>query len=127
MCIYQMMLASAAVCDHIASRKCRFSLNRYGIGARQHFCTGRGSPQRFIPSVKPVKKVDADSSTPRLEYYGGRLPGCQTMTRIPRILTDIRYLVDRQAEAEWTDRQLLKRFAHQGDDQAFSVLVRRHG
>ena len=49
------------------------------------------------------------------------------MTLMPRVLKDIRHLVELPAVRELTDRQLLHRFAHQGDEQAFALLVRRHG
>jgi RNA polymerase sigma factor (sigma-70 family) len=49
------------------------------------------------------------------------------MTLMPRVLKDIRHLVAPSDGSALTDRQLLERFAHQGDDRAFTLLVRRHG
>jgi len=49
------------------------------------------------------------------------------MTLMPRVFKDIRHLVDPPGASELTDRQLLERFANQGDDRAFALLVRRHG
>jgi RNA polymerase sigma factor (sigma-70 family) len=49
------------------------------------------------------------------------------MTLMPPVFKDIRHLVDPPGASELTDRQLLERFANQGDDRAFTLLVRRHG
>src|SRR5262245_53246309 len=41
--------------------------------------------------------------------------------------TTLLRLVEQHAGAEWTDRQLLERFAAARDEAAFAALVRRHG
>jgi RNA polymerase sigma factor (sigma-70 family) len=50
-----------------------------------------------------------------------------TATRLRPIVGYIQQLASRTVQAEATDRQLLERFARERDEEAFRVLVRRHG
>ncbi len=45
----------------------------------------------------------------------------------PLLLRHIRHLATGQSYGQWSDRQLLERFASQRDEAAFSALLRRHG
>jgi DNA-directed RNA polymerase specialized sigma24 family protein len=47
--------------------------------------------------------------------------------RLADVLRHLRRVLAPPATAEWTDRQLLERFASQRDEMAFASLVRRHG
>ncbi|MBY0524934.1 MAG: sigma-70 family RNA polymerase sigma factor [Gemmataceae bacterium] len=46
---------------------------------------------------------------------------------VTRVFKEIRQRLDAQAAGELTDFQLLERFVQQRDEQAFAVVVRRHG
>jgi RNA polymerase sigma-70 factor (ECF subfamily) len=49
------------------------------------------------------------------------------MSLMPGLFKDICHLINLGADSDLTDRQLLERFSSQGDDQAFALLVHRHG
>jgi RNA polymerase sigma factor (sigma-70 family) len=48
-------------------------------------------------------------------------------TRSPTLLRYIRHLAEAGAATELSDRELVQRFADQGEEAAFASLVRRHG
>lgn len=47
--------------------------------------------------------------------------------RLPQILRHFKQVLAPAATSDWTDRQLLERFASEHDEMAFAALVRRHG